>query len=168
MGMVQGGPESSYLGTCDSSPGWNIHGFKACREEVFREADAGPTAEEVEGAGRTLALRERGDPSCLCPKLGTESHPCRRYCLSFPCTLSALQPLSTKRWAPGGSGDEAASYIRRGGVTPAVRPELAGGWGLPSFSVGWKMGSVSNALLPPPNEDTPMHTAGSVPPWDCG
>lgn len=55
--MVQGGPKSSYLGTCDSSPGWNICGFKACREEVSREADAGQTAEEMEGAGRTLALR---------------------------------------------------------------------------------------------------------------
>ena len=53
-------------------------------------------------------------------------------------------------------------------MVPAVRPELTGDWGLPSFSVGWKMGSVSNAPLPPPNEDTPMHTAGSIPPWDGG
>lgn len=59
MRLVQGGPKSSYLGSCDSSPGCNIHGFKACREEVFREADAGQTAEEVDGAGRTLVLRVR-------------------------------------------------------------------------------------------------------------
>ena len=33
-------------------------------------------------------------------------------------------------------------------MVPAVRPELTGDWGLPSFSVGWKMGSVSNAPAP--------------------